>query len=108
MQNMKIKVFTKAVVDDINVGNITTFYNDGESEVLSADLLGVDPTGVDVEMNYFGVNIESGVVKAWKRHRQMTLNLVVSVGVIRFVMFDDRHVYAARPSKPPGSFPDVC
>ena len=39
---------------------------------------------------YFS-NIESGVVKAWKRHRQMTLNLVVSEGVIRFVMFDDRH-----------------
>ena len=30
---------------------------------------------------YFS-NIESGVVKAWKRHRQMTLNLVVSVGAI--------------------------
>ena len=39
---------------------------------------------------YFS-NIEPGVVKAWKRHRQMTLNLVVSVGAIRFVMFDDRH-----------------
>ena len=39
---------------------------------------------------YFS-NIESGVVKAWKRHRKMTLNLVVSVGAIRFVMFDDRH-----------------
>ncbi len=39
---------------------------------------------------YFS-NIEPGVVKAWKRHRQMTLNLVVTVGAIRFVIFDDRH-----------------
>ena len=29
---------------------------------------------------YFS-NIEPGVVKAWKRHRKMTLNLVVTVGL---------------------------
>ena len=31
-----------------------------------------------------------GVVKAWKRHREMTLNLIVPLGKIKFVMFDDR------------------
>ena len=34
--------------------------------------------------------IKHGAVKAWKRHRQMTLNLVVPVGKIRFVIYDDR------------------
>jgi dTDP-4-dehydrorhamnose 3,5-epimerase len=34
--------------------------------------------------------VEKGVVKGWKRHRQMTLNLVVPVGSIRFVIYDNR------------------
>lgn len=38
---------------------------------------------------YFST-IDSRVVKAWKRHREMTLNLVVPVGAIRFVIHDDR------------------
>ena len=29
-------------------------------------------------------------VKAWKRHREMTLNLIVPNGEIRFVLFDNR------------------
>ncbi len=39
---------------------------------------------------YFST-IEPGVIKAWKRHREMTLNLVVPSGEIRFVIFDDRN-----------------
>ena len=31
-----------------------------------------------------------GIVKKWKRHNKMTLNIVVPVGSIRFVLFDDR------------------
>ena len=34
--------------------------------------------------------VENGVIKAWKRHRRMTLNLVVPIGEVRFVIFDDR------------------
>lgn len=40
---------------------------------------------------YFS-NVDKGAIKAWKRHKKMTLNLVVSVGEIRFVLFDDRKV----------------
>ena len=39
---------------------------------------------------YFS-QVESGVIKAWKRHHEMTLNLVVPVGAIHFVLYDDRH-----------------
>jgi len=36
---------------------------------------------------YFSL-VESGVVKAWKLHSQMTLNLVVPVGEVYFVFID--------------------
>ena len=38
---------------------------------------------------YFSM-IEPSIVKAWKRHRKMTLNLVVPVGKVKFVIYDDR------------------
>jgi len=36
---------------------------------------------------YFS-QVESGAIKAWKRHSQMTLNLVVPVGNVHFVFID--------------------
>jgi dTDP-4-dehydrorhamnose 3,5-epimerase len=39
---------------------------------------------------YFS-NIDFGAIKAWKRHKLMTLNLVVPIGKVKFVMFDDRN-----------------
>ncbi len=44
---------------------------------------------------YFST-IDPGQRKAWKRHREMTLNIVVPVGEIRFVMYDDRNNSASR------------
>lgn len=38
---------------------------------------------------YFS-KIKPGVIKTWKRHNKMTLNLVVPIGKVRFVIFDDR------------------
>ena len=38
---------------------------------------------------YFST-LEPRYIKPWKRHNRMTLNVVVPVGRIRFVMFDDR------------------
>ena len=35
--------------------------------------------------------IDKDAIKAWKRHKNMTLNLVVPVGKIKFVLFDDRN-----------------
>ena len=39
---------------------------------------------------YFS-SIELGKIKGWKRHHKMTLNIIVPVGKIQFVMFDDRN-----------------
>ncbi len=38
---------------------------------------------------YFST-IHHNSVKGWKRHRQMTLNIVVPIGSIKFVLFDGR------------------
>lgn len=38
---------------------------------------------------YFSM-VLPGATKGWKRHRRVTLNLVVPVGEVRFVIFDDR------------------
>lgn len=38
---------------------------------------------------YFST-VHFGSIKGWKRHRSATLNLLVPVGLIRFVIFDDR------------------
>jgi len=37
---------------------------------------------------YFS-SVEQGAVKGWKRHRRMTLNLIVPVGGVRFVVADE-------------------
>jgi dTDP-4-dehydrorhamnose 3,5-epimerase len=38
---------------------------------------------------YFS-SVKHEVIKGWKRHTKMTLNLIVPVGAIRFVIYDDR------------------
>ena len=38
---------------------------------------------------YFS-EVEPGAVKAWKRHKKMILNLMVPLGAVRFIIFDDR------------------
>lgn len=40
---------------------------------------------------YFS-RIASGAVKAWKKHKLMTLNLVVCSGSVKFVVYDNRAV----------------
>ena len=49
----------------------------------------IDNGFVDFGEAYFS-EIEFDKVKAWKRHTKMTLNLVVPIGRIKFVLFDDR------------------
>ena len=38
---------------------------------------------------YFS-NVNHGAIKGWKKHNKMILNLVVPVGQIKFVLYDDR------------------
>jgi dTDP-4-dehydrorhamnose 3,5-epimerase len=48
-----------------------------------------DPGYADFGEAYFST-VHPGEVKPWKKHLRMTLNLVVPVGKIRFVLHDDR------------------
>lgn len=50
---------------------------------------------------YFST-VHRNVTKGWKRHRRVTLNLVVPVGAVRFVVHDDR---PGSPSR--GNFLDI-
>ena len=50
---------------------------------------------------YFS-SVEHKVIKGWKRHFEMTLNIIVPIGHIRFVLFDDRD-----NSKTKGCFQEV-
>ena len=50
---------------------------------------------------YFST-IQYGIIKPWKKHLKMTLNIIVPVGCIRFVLYDDR---VESPSN--GQFMDV-
>jgi len=36
---------------------------------------------------YFS-SVDTGAIKGWKRHREMTMNLVVPSGAVEFVLFD--------------------
>lgn len=49
----------------------------------------VDPGFSGFGEAYFS-QVEPGATKPWKRHRRMILNIVVPVGAIRFVLYDDR------------------
>lgn len=44
---------------------------------------------------YF-TEIHQGAVKGWKRHRRMTLNLLVVTGRVGFVIYDEREGSATR------------
>jgi dTDP-4-dehydrorhamnose 3,5-epimerase len=50
---------------------------------------------------YFS-KVHQGIIKGWKRHKTATLNLIVPVGSIRFVIYDDR-----QDSKSMGNFEDI-
>jgi len=50
-----------------------------------------DPGYTSFGEAYFST-IDLNVVKAWKRHREMTLNLIVPIGTIRFVIYDNRKI----------------
>ena len=50
----------------------------------------------DIEFRGFGEayfsTINPGSIKGWNRHKQMTLNLIVPIGSVKFVIIDDRIV----------------
>ena len=52
-------------------------------------LKSTDETFISFGEAYFS-NVNYGVIKGWKKHTRMALNLIVPVGQIKFVLYDDR------------------
>lgn len=61
----------------------------GEKGAVMHGIKATDTTYAGFGEAYFS-QVFSGVVKGWKKHNRMTLNLVVPVGAIRFVVCDFR------------------
>lgn len=61
-------------------------------EVVGGDVLHgmrrFDPGYVDFGEAYFSL-VDAGAIKAWKRHKNMTLNVVVPIGAVLFVFVDE-------------------
>ncbi len=60
-----------------------------------------DPGYVEFAEAYFS-KIVKDQIKPWKKHTRMTLNLIVPIGEIKFVIYDDRP-----ESKTQGNFFDI-
>lgn len=43
--------------------------------------------------------LNQGVIKGWKKHNKMTLNLIVIIGEIKFVLFNNKNFYEVVLSK---------
>lgn len=61
----------------------------GENGMVMHGLKAAEPSYRGFGEAYFS-SVNHEVIKGWKRHTEMTLNLVVPVGAIRFVIYDDR------------------
>jgi len=60
-----------------------------------------DPGFVEFGEAYF-TKVKPGAIKGWNRHKKMTLNLIVPVGSVLFVVYDDR-----KESKTQGNFMSI-
>lgn len=74
-------------IEGVRLTPLKTFNGD-RGDVLHAMRTG-DPGCAPFGEAYFST-VHHGAVKAWKRHRRMTSNLVVPAGEIRFVIVDRR------------------
>ena len=79
MGDILIKGVTLTPLKIINTNGGDVFH------AMKKDDFGFDGFG---EAYFSSVNYK--MVKAWKRHSKMTLNIVVPVGEIKFVLFDNR------------------
>ncbi len=61
----------------VDAGDAITFIKEGEQ-------------GYAGIAEVYGSFVKCGARKGWRRHNKVTLNIVVPVGQIRFVLYDDR------------------
>lgn len=77
----------KIIPDGVTLSDLKIIKND------QGDLLHCMKSSSEVYSNFgeaYFSEIKSGAIKSWKRHNQMVLNIVVPLGKIKFVIYDDR------------------
>ena len=71
-----IKINKKKIIED-NYGSVMHIMNNKDKNYKGFG-----------EVYFSTINYK--IVKGWKRHKKMTMNIVVPIGEIKFVFFDDR------------------
>ncbi len=61
----------------VEAGDVVTFVKQGDA-------------GIETVAEVYGSFIMRGARKGWRRHNRTTMNIVVPVGEIRFVLYDNR------------------
>ena len=86
-------------IDDLTITSLNIIeHNDGNIR----HIIKIGDAGyVGFGEAYFS-SINENSIKAWKKHKKMTCNLVVPSGYVRFVMYDNR-----KDSKSKGMFDEV-
>jgi dTDP-4-dehydrorhamnose 3,5-epimerase len=72
-------------LDGIQLSSLATIPVEGGSVLHGIKV--TDPEYTGFGEAYFSW-IEPGFVKAWKRHKEITMNLIVPLGSVRFVFYD--------------------
>lgn len=75
-------------IDDIKVFDLAQLETSG-GRVMKGMCI-YDPGYSGFGEAYFS-SIENGAVKAWKRHSRMTSNLIVPIGNVKFVFYNEDH-----------------
>ena len=75
------------MIQDVKISKLKTM-SDSRGKVMHM-LINDSPVFESFGEVYFS-EVEFKSIKAWKRHKDMTLNLIVPFGKIKFVLFDDR------------------
>lgn len=79
--------------------NIISISPQKRIKVIGGDVLHVlkstDNEYIQFNEAYFSF-IESGRIKAWKRHLEMTMNIVVPIGMVEFVFYDSNKTFICK------------
>ncbi|AQS38840.1 dTDP-4-dehydrorhamnose 3,5-epimerase-like enzyme [Shewanella psychrophila] len=75
------------MIEGVNVEPLRKIPND-KGDIYHG-LKSTDESYVSFGEAYFS-NVNHGDIKGWKKHNEMVLSLIVPVGSIRFVIYDDR------------------
>jgi dTDP-4-dehydrorhamnose 3,5-epimerase len=95
-----------SVIEDIRLTELRRIDVAG-GDVMHALKAG-EPDFVTFGEAYFSC-LNPGAVKGWKRHRRMTMNLIVPLGLVRFVFWDGRPgVFSSVEIGEEGNYSRLC